>query len=569
MADVFNVIEDAVQSEIDLVQKRLDVLSVIRGASSRKVGVFRNLIAGIVSAVRSLLGQFSNRKGYSDAEIRTAAENSLTAAQSNAAGNLLLAEENLPVNSDDVAAQGQEAVNRLHTSMISDPLNVFALPRIVYDNMTSANVSRISAINEALEAIGYIKLLHDAIPPEFYVETSLSLLSGAKPFLEEVVRTLKRAGGAVAADADPEQLVRSAENDLESLIRHIGRESVFRTSQFSAEEYLSWINRLKAAADLLETHSTTLTTARENIDNLQTSFVANYKPAFSEMGALSSAAFSVQAVVDQIEQLEGAETVQPESLAISASRDIVLKLCVELANVKSFVRKKAVVDSALTVQVSTERTKFEASQAALAAVPDLSPTLANDLRTFARLAEKRITSQAVSPLFASTYATVASALVVEYGNSSAVQSAMNDYDVDITVGNKLAVLQAFRDLREFGLDRIYDGMLSGSLDIVFDTDATRAARVGYAIQETALAIERALSGVASIVGDCKLSQKLSQRKVSSMLAELQEQLRVRAFAQVNVRDFVDKRIRELSDRKLKRLYRYLEELASIRLAEKC
>lgn len=565
MADnVFDVVLDAIQSQKLSTERRLDLLKAFQGNINRQSSVITGLADKLLGSVKNLLGQFSNSSGYSDTQVRGQLETALEASLSNSSGA-----EALNASTDQVMASVQEAVNGFHASLMVDPANAFVLPRVTYDNMAISNVSRAEALNEAAETVGLIKLMHDAIPPAYYDALSTEVLAVAQPQLEETVRNLIIACGSVAAGNDPEELLATIENDFEATIRLIARESVFDSSQFSPAEYLQLVQRLQAAADTIEETSVVMEASKQNMLDFQTNFLAEYGSPFAECGTLESARSTIQGVVDRIGVLQGPGLQQAETLSIEATREIVLDLSIALTLIQNFSRPAAAFEDVLQVAPSTERSLFEASQSALSAVPALSTTLAGNLRTFARLAEQRLTSPTVSAQVGTLYTSISGELPVEFANSEAIQAALNSYSIDVSTPTRSLIVNSLRDVRDLGLDRMLDAILTGDLTIAFDSNTTRAARVGFAIQEVALALEGAISGVSLALGGCKVSERFSQRRLSTMLAELQEQFHVRVFSQLSFRDFLQRRVRDLQDRKLKRLCRFIEEVGTISLAEGC
>lgn len=567
MADVFDILEESIQKEITNLEKQLEVLFSLQKTSSKKKSSVSRMASGLLPLIRSLLGQFSNRGGYSDAEVQAAAETSISQGLLNSSGNTALSTNGTVTKESIYASQSQEAVNRFHDALTTDPQNIFTIPRLMYDALADENVTRVEAINEAIQAVGYLKLLHDAIPVDYYATTAPKVLEDSKTPLEEVARNLRLASGALAVSGDPGELVRSASNDLEALIRYIGRESVYDSSQFSPSEYLSWSKRLVAAADALDDTLEPMSTRIDGALDFQASFTDAYNTQFVESGTLESAAAAIDAVVARITEILA--SASSGSLAITASREIVLQLIAELASIRAFVRRRDDVVDALTVTVSDKRTNFEASQTALSAVPVLSSTLAEELRAFARLAEKRLTDPTVSPVFGSSYTSLVSSLTAEYSKSSQLQAAINSFELDIMAGNSSFLMDAIRELRDLGLDRVYDAIVSGDFGVVFDIDASKASRVGHAAQEVALAFERALSGVSLLVGECKISKQLNQQKVSQMISELLARFNTRMQSQVDLRNFLDRRIRDIANRQLSALSRQLQELTAIRASEGC
>ena len=573
MDNVFDVVKDAIQDEKLSTEGRINTLSSFQANISRQAGIVKSLAGKLKNSVLKLLGQFSNKAGYSVAEITSAASVAVEASLSNAAGVAGIQSapglETVTPPEDKFASQVQESINRFHSALLADPGNAFVLPRVIYDNMVVQNVARANALNEAIDAVGLGKLMHDVIPGSYYASLSLQTLETAQPQLLEVVRNLTLACGAIGAGNDPAQLIETIENDFESAIRFIGREDVYDSSQFSPTEFLTVVNKIKAAADAVETTTSVLEESKTNILTYQTSFLSSFSNSFSECGTLSTAIQSIQGVSDRIDVLKNPELPNSEPLAIEATREIILVLVTALAMVKDFVRKEASVSDSLTVTVSPERTSFEASQAAIASVPTLSSTLPADLRRYARLLEQRLTVPAVSPQVAPLFASVTTEIPIEFVKSESLQVAFNSYDIDVTEESKSIVIRSLSDIKELGLNRMFKAILLGDLTVAFDTNATRASKVGFAIQEVALALEGAASGVSLALGGCKISNRMSARRLSTMMAELQDTLHVRVFAQLGFRESLNRRLRILKDKKLKRLCRQLEEVAGITLAERC
>jgi len=565
---VFDVVREALQDEKDATEKRIDVLGSFQANISRQVGLLKGLVSSLVGSVKNLLGQFSNKSGYSDAELQAVATASIEASLSNQAG-VSARSEDVSLAEGDFAAQVQESINRFHSSLLADPLNVFVLPRLIYDNMSASNVDRAEALNSAYEAVGLSKLMHDAIPSTYYDSDALSRLETAQPQLLEVVRNLTLACGAIGAGTDPARLIESVENDFEAVIRFLGQENVYDVSQFSPTEFLTLIGKIKAAADALETTTEVLSTSKTNILGYQTSFLSAFDNSFSECGTLFSASQAIQLVSDKIDALLDPDLGNAETLAINSTRGIVIELVTALAMIQDFVRKKETVSEVFTTVSSEERTKFEASQADITAVATLSPSLAEDLRAYARLLEQRLTSPTVSARVTTLFSSIVAEIPVEFSKGEALQQAFNNYDLDLTEELKGTVVQSLQDIRELGLNRMFKAALLGDLTVAFDTSASRASKIGYAIQEVALALEGAISGVSLALGGCKISNRASARRLSTMMAELQDSLQVKVYAQLNFRESLKRRLRILSDKKLKRISRFLEELNGISLAERC
>lgn len=561
-----DVVRDALLDEKAETEKRIDVLGSFQANISRQVGLLKGLVNNLVGSVKSLLGQFSNKSGYSDAELESVASAVIEASLSNQAG-VEAQPENTQLPEDEFAAQVQESINRFHSSLLADPLNVFALPRVIYDNMSTNNVERAEALNEAYEAVGLSKLMHDVIPPAYYDSDALDRLETAQPQLLEVVRNLALACGAISAGNDPGELVESLENDFESVIRYIGQEDIYDSSQFSPTEFLTLIAKIQSAADVLEAKTEVLETSKVNILDYQTNFLSSFNNSFSECGTLQTASAIIQLTSDKIAEL--LEAASGETLAINATRELVIQLVTALAMIKDYVRKQQTVSDVLTVSISEERTKFEASQAAVTAVPTLSSSLASDLRAYARFLEQRMTSPTVSTQVTTLYNSIVAEIPVEFAKGEALQQAFNDYDIDLTEELKGTVVQSLQDIRELGLNRMFKAALLGDLTVAFDTSTSRASKVGYAIQEVALALEGAISGVSLALGGCKIANRTSARRLSTMLAELQDSLQVKVYAQLSFREALKRRLTILSDKKLKRISRFLEELNGISLAERC
>ena len=566
---VFDVVREALEAEKASVEQRIDVLGSFQGNISRQFRIIKGFVNSLVGSVKNLLGQFSNLTGYLDSEIEAVATSIVEASLSNSSGAEGLAASGDIRSTDEFNAQAQETINRFQSSLLVDPLNVFVLPRVIYDNMSEQNVQRATSLNEALETVGLAKLMHDAIPPAYYTSLSKDVLLSAQPQLLEVLRSLQLACGAIAGGSDPAQLVASIENDFEAVIRLIGRESVYDASQFSPTEFLTIINRMKDAAADIEATTESLTAAKTNISSFQTELLSSFDSSFSECGTLASAGQVIQAVSARIDELVNPSLANSEVLSLTATREIILELVSALAMVRDYVSKKQTLEDALLTEVSSERTLFEDSQAALAVVPALSTSLPETLRKFARVMEARLTSPAVSPLAVSLFSTLTTVIPQEFTKSENLQVAMNSYSIDVTEENKSLVVSSIQDIEELGLDRLFEAIISGSLTVAFDTRTAYASKVGYAIQEVALALEGALSGVSLALGACKISNRYSARRLSEMLAELQESLQVQVFSQVSFRDALKKRLVTLTDKKLKRVSRFIEELGGISLAERC
>jgi hypothetical protein len=569
LADVFDVVRDAIQDEKVSTEGRINILNSFQGNISRQVGVVKSLVNNLVGSVKNLLGQFSNKDGYSQAELTAVATVAVETGLSNEAGaaGLELANEVRP--DDEFASQIQETINRFHSSLLVDPKNTFVLPRVIYDTMSSVNVDRANSLNEALETVGLAKLMHDAIPASYYDTLALETLETAQPQLLEVIRNLQLACGAIGAGNDPAQLIETVENDFEAVIRFIGREAVYDASQFSPTEFLSLIRRMRDAADALEETTEILETSKSNILDYQTNFLSEFDNSFSECGNLSTATGTIQLVSDRIDALSDPTLPNSETLSIEATREIILQLTTALAQIQDYVRKKQSIEDALLTEVSSERTLFEDSQAALVAIPTMSPTLPEEIRQFSRLMEQRLSSPVVSPQVVPSFAALSTAIPAEFVKSEDTQVAMNAYELDVTEESKSIVVRSIADIKELGLNRMFEAIVTGDLTIGFDTNTTRASKVGFAIQEVALAIEGAISGVSLALGGCKISNRFSARRLSTMLAELQDSLQVRVFAQLSFREALKRRLRILKDKSLKGLCRSLEELSGITLAERC
>lgn len=569
MANVFDVVRDALDDERQSIERQINVLDSFEANISRQAGVIRGLVKKLTGSVKNLLGQFSNKNGYSQAELTAVATAAIETSLSNEAGVSGIGSTGQARPEDDFAAQTQEAINRFQSSLLVDPLNAFVLPRIIYDNMSDQNVQRATALNEALETVGLAKLMHDVIPPAYYDSLALDTLETAQPQLLEVLRNLKIACGAIASGTDPTQLIETVENDFESVIRFIGREDVYDSSQFSPTEYLSLIRRMQDAADNIEETTQALETAKSNIVDYQANFLSNFDNSFSECGTLDTASVTIQAVSDRIDALLSSPAQGAEALSVGATREIVLQLTTALAQIQEYVRNKQTIEDVLTTEVSTERTLFEDSQAAMVAVPTLSPTLPDEIRQFARLLEQRLTSPAVSSEIPARFSTLSSGIPAEFVKSEDLQVAMNDYSIDVTEENKSLVVDSLSDIKELGLNRMFKAIITGDLTIGFDTSTSRASKVGYAIQEVALAIEGAVSGVSLALGGCKVSKRFSVRQLSTMLGDLQDSLQVRVFAHLSFREALKRRLRILQDKTLKNVYRRIEELTGIAAAEGC
>jgi hypothetical protein len=569
LANVFDVVRDALEDEKLSIENRVNVLNSFQANVSRQAGVIRGLVNKLTGSVRNLLGQFSNKNGYSQAELTAVATTAVETSLSNEAGIAGIETTGQTRPEDDFAAQTQEAINRFQNSLLVDPLNVFVLPRIIYDNMSDQNVQRATALNEALETVGQAKLMHDVIPPDYYDALALETLETAQPQLLEVLRNLRIACGAIASGTDPTQLIETVENDFEAVIRFIGRESVYDSSQFSPTEYLSLIRRMQDAADSIEETTQVLETSKANIVDYQANFLSNFDNSFSECGTLDTASVTIQAVSDRIDALVLESTQNAESLSVEATREIILQLTTALAQIQEYVRKTQTIEDVLTTEVSDERTLFEDSQAAVVAVPTLSPTLPDEIRQFARLLEQRLTSPTVSAEVPARFSSLATEIPAEFVKSEDLQVAMNNYSIDVTEEDKSLVVDSLSDIEDLGLNRMFEAILTGDLTIGFDTSTSRASKVGYAIQEVALAIEGAISGVSLALGGCKVSNRFSARQLSTMMAELQDSLQVRVFAQLSFREALKRRLRILQDKSLKNVCRHIEELAGITAAEGC
>lgn len=566
---VFDVVRGALEEERSETEKQIDVLGSFQANISRQAGLLKSLVKRLVGSVKGLLGQFSNKAGYSDAELGAVAAATVDASLSNQAGVVGrgLSDEATPEG--DYSAQVQETISRFHSSLLSDPLNTFVLPRVVYDNMTTRNVERAEALNEAYEAVGLGKLMHDAIPVEYYDALSLEVLVTAKPQLLEVARSLTLACGAITSGSDPSQLIESIENDFEAVIRFIARESVYDASQFSSSEYLSLIERIKAAADVLEASTEVIEESKVNILDYQSGLLSTFNNTFSECGTLATAIGTIEGVAAHIDELSAPDLYTSEALSIVATKGIVLQLVTALAAIQDFVRKQSTLESVLTTEASTERTKFEASQTAVSSVPTLSPTLPEDLRAYARALEQRLSSPTVSSQVSSLFNAIVAEIPAEFAKGEDLQVAFNDYDIDVTEENKSMVVKSLEDIKELGLNRMFEAALLGRLTVLFDTSTSRASKIGYAAQEVALALEGALTGVSLALGGCKIAKRGSAQRLSTMLAEFQDTLQVRVYAQLSFREALQRRLRILKDKKLKRISRFIEELGGISLAERC
>ena len=565
----FEVVQEALVAEKARSQKRLDVLSSFKVNVDRQSSVLEGLTSRLLPAFKNSLGQFSSKGGYSETELRAALRDNLEVSLSNTAGVAGLSEAEISANTDDLSVRTQEAANNFHAALLADPLNAFVLPRISYDNMSTVNVTRAEAINEATEVVGLIKLMHDVIPPEYYAQTSLANLETARSQLEEISRQLTIACTAVASGENPDKLVDATENDFEAVIRFLAQESIYDASQFSPTEYLDLVRRALSAADALEQTGTSLSTAKQNMLNYQTNFIAEFGNQFSECGTISGAQGLIEVAIGRIDTLLDPSLESAELKSIEATREIVLQLTIALTLLQSLVRQKASIEDALLVRTSDERTLFEGSQTAMSSVPAFDSALPDQLRSFARLAERRLTSPTSSSQVGSLYASLSASLPSEFTKSETLQASLNGYAIDVTDTDKSFVMSAVQDIRDLGLDRLLDAILTGDLTTVFDENISKAARIGYAIQEVALALEGAVSGISLALGGCKISSRFSRKRLSTMLTEMQEILQVRAYAQINIKDFINRRIRDITDNKLKRLSRYIEEVGTISRTEGC
>lgn len=562
--NVFDIIKDAVTQRKERVLGELNLLKRYRKSVNRTARVISGHVDRFVGAVQNVLGQFSNKDGFSYEELYDKSSAAIESGWSNEA-----AAEILSASTEEQQAAVQEALNDFQSSLSSDPSNAFTLARVVYDNATTLNVRRAELINEISETVGLVKLMHDAIPPEYYQSESLELLQGSKPQLEEVIRQIVLACGAIGNGADAATLVRTLENDLEVVVRRLAREEVFDSGQFSPTEYLSLVNRIKDASAELESIDEQLAESRFNIENYQTSFIANYQNNFSECGSLETAKITIENVLDRIDQLALESTDNSSVQAITQTRDFIVDLSIALTLLREFVQQSDKFNDALNVDTSEERTSFEASQAALAAVADFSETLPSTATAFANRAERRLVSTTVDSRVGELFTTLSAEIPVEFNKSYDLQLGLNSFDIDVSTPTRSLFIQSVQDLEDVGLDRAFQAILLGDLTIGFDPLAGKASSVLYSLQQAALAFERGAAGIGSQLGACAISTRFGQAKVSQILADLQSKLQVQIVSRISFRDFVDDQISNLDDKVLKKLERALEELDTLKVFEKC
>jgi hypothetical protein len=463
----------------------------------------------------------------------------------------------------------QEAYNAFQTGLVNDPDNAFSLARVIYDNATNLNVRRGELLNELATTISRVKLMRDAIPPSYYDQTSLDLLKGAKPELEEVIRKISIACSGIASGSSPEELVRTIENDFEVVIRRLAREEVYDSSQFSPTEYLSLTNRIKEATEELEAIDADINTSLENIANYQTNFLDTFNNQFMECGTLATASSRIQSTVDRIDAICAEGTENQEAQSITNTEDFVLDLTISLALIREFVQQGNKFDQVLNVDTGPERTSLEASQATIAAVPAIDVSVPAEALEFARRAERRLTSPTVDAEVDVLYNSLSSTVPAEHAKSVSLQSGFNEYDLDLSIPSRNLFITSVQDLESTGMDRVFDALLLGNLTIGFDPDIIKASSITYALQQAALSFEAGVTGVSEALGGCKVSTRFSQNKLSQILADLQADLQVKVLSRISFKDKVDERIKELDERVIKKLCRALEEIDSIRLFEGC
>lgn len=561
MADSsLQLVKEALLSEKAAAEAQLSLLESMRPSVDRRSAVVDSLSRSLVVETKSLLSQFSGGSGYSEDELLSAAQTILESSLSNDAAADGIEQSGGAASREPAAAAVQEAANEFLASLTAVPLNAFVLPRVAFDNMASENVARANAINEAITAVGLTKLMHDVIPPAYYSSTALSTLQASKTQLVEVARNLALACGAVVANGDPADLVSTIENDFESVVRNIAREAVYDASQFSPTEYLAAIQRIRSAADVLERTASLLNTTKQNMLAFQTSFLAEFNNSVHECGSLSAVRSAVLAAVERIDALSSASPSQSEALAVSTSRDLTVQLTAALATLREHVRRNDALTSALTVDISEERTSFENAQTNMASLPDCSDTLHEDLRTFARLAERRLTTNEVLAQLAQKFADLQALLPGEYTLSLALQNVLNGFNINLALPDRSLVISSLQDLKDLNSDRLLSAILTGDLAVVFDTRSLRASSTFNAVQQVASSLENLLAGISLEVGDCRLADVIGQRRVSSMLSELQSKMHQRFYSKIGYRSFIDKQIRDLREKTLVRLQRHIAEL---------
>jgi hypothetical protein len=565
----FDVIADSIESRKNYLFGEVNLLKRFQRSINQKTRAVTGTINQFVTSVKSILGQFSNKDSYSDDRVSEVSSAAVEEAWSSRAAVDAFDSAGISISSEEQQETIREALTAVQGGLVNDPSNAFTLARVVYDNLSNLNARRADIINELANKIGLIKLHRDAIPPDYYDKTSLDLLKTAKPELEEVVRKIIIACNSVAAGGSPDNLVRTIENDYEVILRRLGREEVYDASQFSPSEYLSLINEVKELTEELEELDEDIASARENIDNYQSNFLDNFQSQSLECGSLGTARSRTESIIERIEALCDEGTENPDNKAIVNTEEFVLDMAVTLNLIREFVQQKNKFENTLLNDPSPERTSFEASQASLSGVPASSSTLVPEMRDFVLRAERRLVSNVTDPQVDVLYNSVSSQLPVEHANAVAVQQAVNSYEIDTTSPTRALFIRSVEDLENLGLDRVFDALVLGDLTIGFDPNVTTASRVGYAIQQAALAYEAGVTGLSNALGECRISTRYSQARISEMLSEVQSALRIRIFSQLSLKDFVDKRINDLEEKTIKKLCRQLEEIDAIRQFEKC
>lgn len=564
----YGAILSAIQSEKSEIEKQKNFLTSFKANIFNQLGVIKNFISSLKNSVKSVLGQFSGGSGYSDAALQSRAEAFVTASLSNQAGATAIIDAGLSPSEEETLGDVQEIINRFYASLNFDASNIFVLPRFIFDNLTNINIRRAELLNEIAEAVAMIKLHHDAIPADFYDADGLEALVNAKPLLEEINRKLVLACNGIAVGEDSEVLVRNSENDLEAIIRALAREVDYDSTGFSHTEYLSYIERLRAAIAELAGIEAEVETTHDNIENFQTNFLASYTSRFSECGTLKSAEDTIETAISRITSLEDKE-LEP-SQVIAETKETVLDLATALAMIQEYVRQKNKFEDVLNNVVSEERTLFEQAQTDLAALPPFSESLLEDLTSFADLAERRLFSSTVSPQFNSLYSELTTSIPAEYAKVEDFQEVYNTYDVDITATeNKSSVFKAVEDIKEAGLRSLLDAIYTGNFTLVYDANALwRSCDALYAIQNAALLLENTVTGLADLLGICKLPSVFAQAKISEMVSELQNALNLRVSQRLDFGKSLDKALEDLNKKYL-RFSRYEEELRTIQLFGQC
>jgi len=567
--NVFDIIKESIVQRKKRVLGELNILKRFKLNINRKSRVISGQVGQFVSALDNVLGQFSNKNGYSQSELVEKSTAAIEAGWSNTAGAEALNESGVNASTEEQQQAVQESLNDFQSSLINDPINAFSLARAIYDNATILNVRRAELVNELAETIGLVKLMRDAIPAQYYTNDSLSLLQASELQLTEIVRNLVLACNSISGGAEPESLVRTIENDLEVVVRYLAQESVYDASQFSPTEYLALTGRVRDAVEELREIDEQLDQIRFNVDNYQTNLLASYQNSFSACGNLETAKTTIEGVIERIVQLSLDTTENPNNQSIVSTRSFVLDLSVALTLLREFVQQGSKLEDVLNIDTSPERSSFEASQVALSSVPEFSSTLANNAEEFARRAERRLSSDTVDPRVDALFTSLSSDIPLEYTKSYDLQAGLNSFDLDLTAPSRNLFIQALGDLQDVGLDRAFDSLLLGDLSIGFDPLSDKASSVLYALQQAASAFERGAAGLASEFGACSISTRFGQAKVSQILADLQTKLQVQILSRVSFKDFVDKHINNLDNKVLKKLERALEEIDTLKVFEKC